>query len=269
MAEYPAMPLWTDAYLGDTSHLTTIEHGAYFLLLLAMWRSGGSLPNDDKKLARYSRLTMRQWMRIKDTIWDFFEATPDEITQRRLTAELTFVRQRCKMQSDRAKSRWLKNKKPNDATAMPEGCRSDAPTPTPTPTYKKNSPKGELVISQGSMTPPDQVGLMVESWNVLAEQHRLPKVQTLTETRRKKAKARLKDLGGLDGWREALVKVSQSPLCLGNNDRGWRANFDFLMQPSKLAKLMEGNYSANGSGMSGIEIDDMIEQAVGPSGGVR
>ena len=50
MAEFPAMQIWTDAYLGDTSHLSTTEHGAYFLLLMAMWRNGGSLPNDDAML---------------------------------------------------------------------------------------------------------------------------------------------------------------------------------------------------------------------------
>lgn len=72
MAEFPALPLWTDAYLGDTTHLTTIEHGAYLLLLISMWRAGGSLPDDDKLLARYVRMTPAQWARIKATVRAFF-----------------------------------------------------------------------------------------------------------------------------------------------------------------------------------------------------
>lgn len=55
LAEFPSMPLWTEAYLADTGHLTTIEHGAYLLLLITMWRAGGSPPNDDK--------TLREWVR--------------------------------------------------------------------------------------------------------------------------------------------------------------------------------------------------------------
>ena len=43
MAEFPALPLWTDAYLGDTTHLTTIEHGAYLLLLMTAWRTADAL----------------------------------------------------------------------------------------------------------------------------------------------------------------------------------------------------------------------------------
>ena len=61
VAEFPAFPLWTDAYLADTTELTTQEHGAYFLLLIAMWRAGGYVPDDDAKLARFTRLTIRQW----------------------------------------------------------------------------------------------------------------------------------------------------------------------------------------------------------------
>ena len=44
MAEAPIMPFATDAYIGDTTHLTTIEHGAYLLLLFAMWRTAGGSP---------------------------------------------------------------------------------------------------------------------------------------------------------------------------------------------------------------------------------
>ena len=129
MAEFPSLPLWTDAYLADTKHLTTIEHGAYLLLLMCMWRSKGSLPNDDKLLARYAGLTKGQWTRIKPAIFPFFTVSPDSISQRRLTKELGFVRQRSIKASDAAKAKWLKNKETGDANAQSEQCERNAPTP--------------------------------------------------------------------------------------------------------------------------------------------
>lgn len=131
MAEFPAMPLWTDAYLADTSDLTTIEHGAYLLLLISMWRNRGELPDDDRRLARYARLTMGQWARIAPTVRRFFKAENGILTQGRLTAEYSFVRQHSMKQSNRSRSRWLKNKETADAAAMPDACRTHAPTPTP------------------------------------------------------------------------------------------------------------------------------------------
>src|ERR1043166_442220 len=101
MAQFPALPLWTDAYLGDTKHLTTLEHGAYLLLLISMWRTPDKrLPDDPKLLARYSGLTTGQWRRVSPIIMPFFIASGGYITQGRLTDEANHVRQNSKAKSD-------------------------------------------------------------------------------------------------------------------------------------------------------------------------
>lgn len=125
MAQYPAMPLWTDAYLGDTTHLSTIEHGAYLLLLMAMWRNDGSLPNDDRLLAKYTRLTAGQWARVKPILAPFFTIKDGKIAQGRLTDELNAVRRRSRSASDSIKSRWLKEKeKPHTNEERPNNERN-------------------------------------------------------------------------------------------------------------------------------------------------
>lgn len=147
MARFPSFPLWTDAYLADTGHLTTIEHGAYLLLLITMWRAGGKLPNDDKQLARYARLTAGQWARIKPNMMAFFTVSSDGITQGRLTDELGIVKRNSEKQSNSAKAKWRKenNKRHAGADAnvgngdMPDGCQPDAPISTPTVEEDKSS----------------------------------------------------------------------------------------------------------------------------------
>ena len=82
----------------------------------------------------------------------------------------------------------------------------------------------------------------VDAYNDAAQQAGWPQVQKLTPARRSAIKARLKDAGGIDGWRFALAKARASPHLCGQNDRGWTASFDFLTSQSSFAKLMEGNY---------------------------
>lgn len=135
MAEYPAMPVWTDAYLADTRHLSTVEHGAYFLLLMEAWRRPTcSLPDDDRMLARLAGLSMDEWSEIRDVIMAFWKLDGRSKTwsQKRQTKERDFVDNKSRSQRDRATKRWNNTKK-GDATAMPEVCPDDAPTPTPTP----------------------------------------------------------------------------------------------------------------------------------------
>lgn len=94
MSKAPAMPMYWDAYLADTTHLTTEEHGAYMLLLAAMWRRNGSVPDDDKDNARILGLTPAKWRKIKARLTatiSGFNADGDTITQEKLrkTWEIT------------------------------------------------------------------------------------------------------------------------------------------------------------------------------------
>jgi len=119
MAELPYMPMYWDAYLGDTRHLTTVEHGAYLLLLGAMWRSGGTLPLDDKFIARTVGLTPGQWRRVQPTIMRFMTTIAGgRFTQAKLLETFDAVRQKRQSKSSNARSMWLKRKGRPDAFAL-------------------------------------------------------------------------------------------------------------------------------------------------------
>jgi hypothetical protein len=86
----------------------------------------------------------------------------------------------------------------------------------------------------------------VSGWNCMARQNGLPVVQRLTDPRKRALKARLAECGGIEGWERALHLITESPFLLGTNG-GWKADFDFLLQPSKFTKLMEGSYADRGA----------------------
>ena len=73
MAEFPALPFFTDAYLADTRHLTTEEHGAYLLLLMCAWRTRGcALKDSDPALARIVGVTRPRWRKLRPVVAEFF-----------------------------------------------------------------------------------------------------------------------------------------------------------------------------------------------------
>ncbi|MEG3144234.1 DUF1376 domain-containing protein [Sphingomonas sp. RT2P30] len=138
MAEFPALPLWTDAYLGDTTHLDATEHGAYLLLLICAWRAPDTtLPDDDRLLAKYARCGTKLWKRLRPVIAPFFEIRDGRWSQLRLLEEKQFVVRRRDSQAANGRASALKRKarhstkRPtkNQPSEQPTGNHSATPTP--------------------------------------------------------------------------------------------------------------------------------------------
>lgn len=88
MAAPPYMKLYIGDYLGDTHHLGALEHGAYLLLLMAMWRAGGTLPSADRNLAKIARCTPDEWAEIREAVLAFFKHSRGRLTHKRVSEEI-------------------------------------------------------------------------------------------------------------------------------------------------------------------------------------
>lgn len=71
---------------------------------------------------------------------------------------------------------------------------------------------------------------------------RLPKAQKLSESRKAKIKARLKN-ADLKTWEEVFTKCEASDFCCGVNNQNWTANIDWLISnDNNYVKVLEGKY---------------------------
>lgn len=88
------MPLFVADYLGDTSHLTTLEHGAYMLLIMSYWQRGKALSADSKRLASIARVPADEWAAIEPAIAEFFVCSQGVWAHKRIEHELSKYRRK-------------------------------------------------------------------------------------------------------------------------------------------------------------------------------
>jgi predicted transcriptional regulator len=94
-------------------------------------------------------------------------------------------------------------------------------------------------IIEPSMNHQDIVDLYHE---VLTE---LPKIKVLSQKRRAYLRATLNSYPKarvLSWWQGYFEKVKDAPFLLGQNPRGWRADFEFLIKFDNVLKVIEGKY---------------------------
>jgi hypothetical protein len=81
---------------------------------------------------------------------------------------------------------------------------------------------------------------VLEAYNAMAVRAGLPHAR-MTPERRKKLPGFIRR-NSVDDITEAISAMERSPLCRGENDRQWKADFDFLLQPKSFTRLIEGTY---------------------------
>jgi uncharacterized protein YdaU (DUF1376 family) len=86
MSKTPFMQLWVSDFIADTTDLDAVEFGAYMLIILAMWKKGGSLPDNEVKMRRIARCG-RSWPRVWLSIKDQFVVKDGHIINERLAEE--------------------------------------------------------------------------------------------------------------------------------------------------------------------------------------
>ena len=74
-----------------------------------------------------------------------------------------------------------------------------------------------------------------------------PKLFTLSENRKNKMRVRIAEMGGVEKALEVLkgifAKMEESQFLKGDNNRGWKASFDWVFENDKnWVKVWEGNY---------------------------
>jgi uncharacterized protein YdaU (DUF1376 family) len=88
----PRMSWHIGDYKKDTGHLRAAGHGAYFLLCMHYWATGG-LPDDDEQLAAIAGMTKAEWARHRAVMKAFFKGD-GPWRHKRIDAELATAQEK-------------------------------------------------------------------------------------------------------------------------------------------------------------------------------
>ena len=89
----------------------------------------------------------------------------------------------------------------------------------------------------------------------------LPSVKTITE-KRKTAIRKFNKEFNIEDFKDICIKANESDFLIGNNDRGWKADFDFILRIDKATSILEGKYNKIGKKTEGNRLIEMIEGGV-------
>lgn len=196
------MPLWIGAYLADTMKLTTVQHGAYFLLLMAYWRERAPLKDDDDELRSITKTERAEWKRMRPVLSPFFKVGEGVWWHKRVEEEMAKADERSSKARAKAQkgadARW--KDRPADATgdapSMPQAKPEDKPNQCPPPSPPPSEQSSEKKKRKRSPPPPDRPDDVSEQtwidWLALRDKKSAPVTLTvLNEARNESEKAAL------------------------------------------------------------------------------
>lgn len=256
----PWFKFYASDFLGGVASLSPAERGVYVTILALIYDNNGPVERRDARLARVCGCTVAAFKKSLDVLLDERKLVEvgGRLTNVRAESELKNRDNRTQNAKDAARERWDAEKKKtkqkqrkSDASASPEQCDGNA---IPEARSQKLDIEEETYVSSPSPAHANDLSEACAIYNDAAERQGWPRMQKLNPERRKSLKARIRDAGGLDGWRIAIEKAEASDFICSRGQKGWSAfGFDALVSASKFTKIMEGTYDnrSNPGGMVG------------------
>ena len=109
---------------------------------------------------------------------------------------------------------------------------------------KENTPNGvpkKDKLSSASLSERVDYNGLMEYYNSTFKD-KLQHIKLMTEARKKAVKARIAQYGK-ESIRTAFNIILQSPFLLGENNRNWKCDFDWIFKQANYTKILEGNYN--------------------------
>ncbi len=141
MSAPPYMRLYWGDYHKRTRHLKRDQHGAYFLLIGEAWQLGGTLPDDDAKLAAWALCTPEEWASMKPVVMEFFALRRGKWWHDRVREELASYEATSRKRKEAGKKGGTV--RPGNTTGNREANAYQLPTkpePEPEPYKKEQEP---------------------------------------------------------------------------------------------------------------------------------
>jgi uncharacterized protein YdaU (DUF1376 family) len=237
LRDFPFMPLEVGRLLRSRTWLHARRRPEIAFYLVNLWVGAwhevpaGSLPDDDEVLADVARCTPARWRKLREPVMAAWLRCADGRLYHPVVAE-------------KALAAWARKSAQRAGARKGNAIRWGSPGESPTDRkgQGKGKRQGEGLEQEAAATAQPERALVL--WNAAAAREGWPEVMFLNGPRRLALAARLAEGGGLPGWSAALEAASRAEF-LKRRDGGFHRWFDldWLLQPDKFTRLMEGRYA--------------------------
>lgn len=238
MAKNPAYPMYAQDFDMDTASWPALAIGIYVRLLNYSWING-AIPTDTKRLSRIARVDHGN-----------FKKTWDRYVKGKWTENgKGFLNNRMEVEREKRNNYIEKQRKKGRASAEKRWGSVTTVKPRLQP---EDKPEGNSSLSSSITTKKHSQQTPVDPCphqEIIDLYHEtLPELQGIkiwSEKRMKLLKARWREdpkRQNLDYWKRLFGYIRKSPFLMGENDRHWTADLEWILTKNKFIKIIEGKY---------------------------
>lgn len=239
----PNIPIYIGDWERDCNVLSLESEAAWMRILFKLWTKGkqNSIKIPTKSLQNLWRCSGEK---MNEILNDLIYNEIAEISISTGFVEFTcrrFVKENAISEIRSKASKGVKSSNKSQTKAKQKPNKNEQNSENDNDYVNEIEVKDEIEIS--NKNPKIEFQKIVDIFNSVCRN--LPTVQKLTTARESAINARINDYG-LSKIGEVFQLVSSNEFLNGNNDRGWKADFDWIMNPNNFIKILEGKYQNNG-----------------------